>query len=689
MASEHRLTFRKFGRSYQLRIATVDDLRAVCDLDEALWAATNAPLSTLRAEPAFLRALDTDGTGRVTAREFKAAIRWTLSVLADAAGVEAGRTDLHENALNADTPDGTRIADALRKIRLRLGKGPEEPIALDVVRAMQSRVASTPVSESGVALPEAADDPDLRAFLATVIAATGGADHPSGARGVDAAHLEEFLSGTRACLQWQEQRRIPPGQDTTEIMPLGADTPEAFAAMEAVRGKLDQFFAQCLALSLDERLGARMGWTDSELAELDLDDPAQIETVLAKAPLATPAPAGVLRFGEGVNPHYAQALERFRTRVAQPLLDAEAHTLNGTEWARLKAILSPHQQWVARRPTPCLLGLGEEKLQDYLDPRYASGVREILAAGTHTALAMDSLRLTERLMLLQGHLLRFANNFVSLPQLYDSTERAMMEIGSLVMDGRWFNLAVLCENRTEHLKVSALSSTFLLYVQVSPAGAPPYEVVVPVTSGSKGNLQVGKRGVFHDVQGRESDAIVVQILENPISLREAMAAPFIRIWRLISGKIESLTTEAEKKLDAQTSVALTQVAPGALAGGATAPGATVAATEANSQARAARAGMFMGAGVALAAVGSAIAYITKTVADLEQAEILWALGVAVLVVLVPTTLVAALKLRKRDLSAILEGSGWAINPRLRLTPRQRRAFTHRPRLPKGSRKKRW
>jgi cytochrome c-type biogenesis protein CcmH/NrfG len=58
--------------------------------------------------------------------------------------------------------------------------------------------------------------------------------------------------------------------------------------------------------------------------------------------------------------------------------------------------------------------------------------------------------------------------------------------------------------------------------------------------------------------------------------------------------------------------------------------------------------------------------------------------VVVGVVLVPTAIVAALKLRRRDLSAILEGAGWAINARMRLNRRQRRQFTRLPSYPEGA-----
>lgn len=67
---------------------------------------------------------------------------------------------------------------------------------------------------------------------------------------------------------------------------------------------------------------------------------------------------------------------------------------------------------------------------------------------------------------------------------------------------------------------------------------------------------MGKRGVFIDINGNEVDAVVVQIIENPISVKEAIFSPFQRMGRIPGGKIESIATTAEKKLDTTTSSAL-------------------------------------------------------------------------------------------------------------------------------------
>ena len=94
-------------------------------------------------------------------------------------------------------------------------------------------------------------------------------------------------------------------------------------------------------------------------------------------------------------------------------------------------------------------------------------------------------------------------------------------------------------------------------------------------------------------------------------------------------------------------------------------------------------GLLLGGSVAIAALGSALAYMSHKLAENPWA-ILVGVIIALLAVMLPISVVAYMKLRRRDLSAILEGSGWAINARMRLTRRQGKAFTQRPSYPPGA-----
>lgn len=678
------MTFKRFGRSYHLCIDHAEDLRRVLHLDEAHWVATNAPIETLNCDPMFLGLVDTDNDGRIGCDDLKKAIRWLLDTLRDCGDVTTGSQTLKLDAINSDQQTGRWAHESAAKILTRLGKADAGRISLDQVNQIKTDIENTPISEMGVVLPDAATDAEVQEFMTNIVATVGGAPHPSGRQGVDQAQLDQFVAGARAFLEWQLRGNISKNRSQTEIMPLGAQTPESFALLASVRDKIDQYFAQCEAVAFDPRVAQHIGPCDAEIANLDLTTPAAIEEFRRNAPLAKPTPLRVLSSDDQVNPYYAPQLTDFLTGFLKPLLGQSTSSLSQEQWQEVKERFTAYEAWMNAKPDAKFELLDSEKLRKYLDKKFSNAVRLLIEKCRATAVELDRIRTVEKLILYQVWILDLANNFVSFPHLYDARRRALFEMGTLVMDGRRFNFSVKVNDRAEHMRITKTSSMYVLYVQVASASDKlKYEVAVPVTAGGKGNLCVGKRGVFYDITGQECDATVVEIIENPISMSEALVSPFQRLGRLLTGKIEAITSAGEKKLDTSvgTAVAEAQSSPQKPDGTATAVPSGQAIG-----------GILMGGGVAIAALGSAWAFIANQVSNLHWSVVVVGVVGAMLAVILPTSILAFLKLRRRELSAILEGSGWAINARMRLTRRQGRFFTQRPSYPrhaKGVRRVSW
>ena len=678
MANSQHMVFQRYGRSLHLRIRSVEDLASVVELDSAHWVASGAPLETLSCDRTFLEWVDSDHNGRILCFEVRQAVQWALKLLRDTGGLVAGSESLRLDAIDTDDPQGARIAQSAAKMLDRLGGSSDTgQITLQQVRRIKADEEGASVSEAGVVLPAAADDPDMRQFLSDVVATVGGADHPAGGKGVDQAHLDEFCDAARAHLDWREQGDADPA-----IHPLGERTADAFAIYAALGTKIDQYFAQCQAVAFAPRAAERLAPSVEELQTLDLSDPEAIEEFIRRSPLALPRADRTLDLEEGINQSHAADLARLREAVLAPVLGGPVTTLAETQWRQVKQFFDAYQAWSAAVAGPAVAPLGAGTLAKYLSPQYRRAAEALIAASTATALVLDNIRLTEKLLLHQANLLTLVNNFVSFPHLYDPSRRALFEMGSLVMDGRRFQMSIRAKDRAQHSTIAKTGNLFVLYVEVLPGGGEKFEVAVPVTSGGKGNLCVGKRGVFVDVQGREHDARVVQIIENPISVSEALWSPFRRIGKMLGGKIESITASAEKQFDTAAAGVIDHAdaktpAPAPAPPARPAGGGMLAG------------GLLMGGGVAIAALGSAFAYIAKTLQGVENKwYILWGVGGVVLAVALPIAVVSIIKLRRRDLSAILEGSGWAINARMRLTMRQSWFFTSRPALPQGARGRR-
>ena len=90
---------------------------------------------------------------------------------------------------------------------------------------------------------------------------------------------------------------------------------------------------------------------------------------------------------------------------------------------------------------------------------------------------------------------------------------------------------------------------------------------------------------------------------------------------------------------------------------------------------------FMSGSIAVAALGSGFAFITKTLSEVHWYAIVFTIIGALFAVLIPTFISAFIKLKKRDMTTILEASGWAINVRMNLTFRIGKYLTSKPKPP--------
>ncbi|GAG78519.1 unnamed protein product, partial [marine sediment metagenome] len=230
-------------------------------------------------------------------------------------------------------------------------------------------------------------------------------------------------------------------------------------------------------------------------------------------------------------------------------------------------------------------------------------------------------------------------------------------------DGRQITFTMKVQDRQAHKRIAEKSYMYLLYLEITGRQEKDikFEIVASVTSGAAGRLRIGKRGVFFTIDGREWDAEIVDIAENPISIWESVKAPFQQFKGFIRKQIDKFTKAPQAKLEK----------------GLAAPGASGAARD-----------LLLGGGIAIAALGSSFAYITKALSQVKPTHILVALAGITAVVLLPGIIIGIVKIRKRDMSVLLEAAGWAVNVHMRLNAALGRLFTRVPYLPKGTRKER-
>lgn len=645
------MKFIRLGKSYQLCIDTPEALKEIVGLDESLWSISSAPINAYLMDKAFLDYVDVDGNGRIRTDEIKGVVQWCLDTMTDVTCFGNPKPELETSLINDASTDGPGLKITIGYVAEQY-KTDGAITTLDNVRLCMKEIRSKPLNGDGVVVPESSSDAEISAYIAAAIKATGGTPDISGATGVNIAQLEAFRDAIKAFLEWKKN-----GAEDGPAMPLGAATPKAWDTMKKYEEKLDKFFLVARFRDFDPTNSARF---ISASAAADTAGDA-----LGAAPIAKPDDNGALPLvGFGINPIHRSLINELVEAVVTPVLGEGLNALTEADWNKIKSTLAPYGAYLAAKQGAIVEGMAQADLEKWIDEKYHTAIVELATLDQDIANRAAALNKLEKLILCRMHLIEFVNNFVNLSKLYNPKETALFETGRAVIDGRWFNMAIPVADANAHSLIAKGSGIFIIYLDVIPNDkSPVLKVAMPATSGTRGNLSVGKRGVFFDLKGAEHDAIITKIIEAPISLREAMLAPFKKVGDFIIGKIEGKSAKAEKGLIATVDSTTNNPPPAA-------PGA-------NSPAN-----MMMGISLSVAALGSSLAFITQALGGMNYLTILKGLGIAFLTVLIPIIIVALIKMARQDLSSILEGCGWAVNQRMRLTKKLRKQFTAKAKYPR-------
>src|SRR5207253_4879546 len=96
-----------------------------------------------------------------------------------------------------------------------------------------------------------------------------------------------------------------------------------------------------------------------------------------------------------------------------------------------------------------------------------------------------------------------------------------------------------------------------------PATGEKRQIVAAFTGGDSDNLMVGRNGLFYDRQGRDWDATITKIIDNPISIRAAFWSPYKKFVRFIEEQVAKRAAAGEADSHAKVQGAATAIAASA------------------------------------------------------------------------------------------------------------------------------
>lgn len=665
-STSHVWKFFRIGGLDQVAIETGSDLLALKDLDQKLWVALSCPVKGLELDEKTLALIDTDKDGRIRVPELLAAIEWAALHLADVGAILKGRDTLALTAFNTATPEGKSVLTSARRILASLGKPDAAEItlaeAIDTVRLF----ASTKFNGDGIITPDSAPDESLKLLIADIVATLGGLADRSGGSGIDQGRIDSFFADATAFVSWSEKGASP------DVLTLGAGTAAALAAVQAVRAKADDYFARTRLAAYDARALAALNRSESDYLAFAAKDLAITSAEIAGFPLARIEAGKPLPLLDAVNPAWAAALATLHRDAVTPALGAAKTGITETEWAALKAKVGAYETWTAAKAGASVEKLGLDRVKTILAS--AATTRPALTSLVAQDKSLDpeftAIASVEKLLRFSRDFRALLNNFVNFFDFYSPEQPAIFQAGTLFLDSRSTEFCIRIDAPSP---LAAMSKAYIAYCDCKRTGGATMKIAACFTQGDSDYLFVGRNGIFYDRRGQDWDATITSIADNPISIRQAFWSPYKKFVRMIEEQVAKRAAAADADANAKLVT--------------TAEKAAAAAKPA--EPKKLDIGSVAAIGIAFGAIGTflttLIGYVTGVFSG-GPFIIMGALLGLIAVISGPSMIIAALKLRQRNLGPLLEANGWAINGRVKINIPFGTKLTERAILPSNAKR---
>ena len=673
--SQHRWRFCRLGGFDQVRLETAEDIRHLGELDQKLWAALSCPVNGLEFDSRTLAMLDSDQDGRVRVQEILAATKWIGSVLAKMDTFLAGADVLPLTAIDDSHAEGQQLVASARQLLSYLGRAEAESVSIADVSSTDTLLHASKFNGDGIIAVHVSDDEALQKLIAEIMACVGSDQDRSGQPGISQERLEAFFAAAKLYAEWWRQTEAAPA-----ILPFGDQTAAAAAVFARLRNKVDDYFMRCGLAAFDAKAEAPLNPSLTNYEALASQDLAVATVEVERFPLAHIEAGRPLPLLAGINPSWGPTMESFTTLVVVPLF-GQIDNLQAAQWEQIKGTFVPYETWQSNKVGAEVESLGLARLEEILQGQGKAQLEDLIRQDLQLATQVDAIDKVVRLVYFNRDLYRLLNNFVAFRDFYVQDRKAVFQAGTLYIDGRACELCIKVAAVDGHSPMANLSRTYLGYCECKRRGSDQRMFIAAAfTGGDSDNLMLGRNGVFYDSKGDDWDATVVKVIDHPISVSQAFWAPYKRIGRMIGEQIEKFAAAKDKAVDSKA-------------------GAGVAAVAAKLPVAAAPppppppplpfdvgkfAGIFAAFGLALGAMGTAVASIVGLFLALPMWQMPLAVGGSILAVSGPSMLIAFLKLRQRNLGPMLDANGWAVNTKARINIPFGSTLTKMAMLPKGS-----
>jgi len=669
----HHWTFFRTGGLIQAALKTPADLQALDELDPKLWVALGCPVKGLEIDEKTLALIDTDGDGRVREPDIIAAAKWSTTHLKNPELMLQPADGLPLAAIDAATESGQALLSAARLVLTNLGTPQADTLTVATFTFPKDFYSATRINGDGVIAPEAATDADTKKLIEDIAATMGSTKGKTGAVGITPDQVTAFLTELSAYSDWTTTGVA------TELRVFGEQTDAAYAAVAAVRSKVDDYFTRCRLIAFDIRSSEALNRPADDYLALaaknlalrgsPVGGPAGVVSgaaELANFPIVLAAPGAPFPLAAGINPAWVAAVGHLRTDAVAVAFGADKTSLTESEWTDLSGRFAAYEKWLGTKPAGKVAALDWARAKEILDGKGRAGLDVLLGRDAELAPGFESLVDLERLVRYRRDLNTILHNFVNFSDFYSKDSMSVFQAGQLYLDARSCELCVKVDDPAAHSVIAAMSKLCIAYVDCKRPGA-TMKVAACFTQGDSDYLFVGRNGIFIDRQGRDWDATITKLIDNPISIRQAFLNPYKKFVQFIEDQFAKRAAAADAAITSNLNSAATAPTPGT-------PPTPPPKFDI---------GTLAAMGVAVGGISTAVGLVLGHILSLG----IWApFGMFGLVLLIsaPSMVIAWLKLRQRTLGPLLEASGWAINGRVKINIPLGKNLTQMATLPPGS-----
>ena len=647
--------FSTVGGVTRVNIESGQDILHLDELDRKLWTALSCPLKGLEIDEKTMTMLDTNGDGKIHIEEVVAASKWLTSVINDPELLLKREAFIPFTAFNTSNEEGLHLLETSKQIIENLGVEKDNISIADVSDSL-AIFAKTRFNGDGIITENSAEDEAVKALIKNVLDCMGGVTDRSGDPGIDTDKIEAFYTALADYTAWKEAGDA----DKANIFPYGDDTAAALAACMAVKDKIDDFFMRCKLASFNADSASVLDVSSAKIGEISGNNLAASTDEIATYPLARVNAEHKLPLGKEVNPAWAGAMAVLKSLVIEKEYP-KAEYLTEEQWAGILAKFNAYNAWMGAKKGAEVEGLGYETAKTILAENKKDALLDLVAQDKALESKSNAIDSVDKLLHLYRDFFTLLTNFVTFSDFYSPAKKAIFQAGTLYIDERACDLCIKVTDMGAQGAMAPLSNMYILYCDCTCKSKPgTMTIAAVVTDGEAGAIMVGKHGVFYDRDGMGWNATVTRIVENPISIRQAFWQPYRKMAKSVEDMINKRAAEKDAKVMADANAKIDN---------ANVPAADGKKPEIKPPFDIAKfAGIFAAIGLALGLVASAIGGLF---AWLGLHWYHWVILFLAIIAIIsgPAMIMAWLKLRKRNLSPILNANGWALNARVLVNTR--------------------